>query len=237
MGHPRSGHSYRHKVTSETTDTPVYTAVFETHRAVRPVDLFVSATLSPPVSMNTKALVGVVALLVVVGGIGGVFALGLVPGLGGNSTGSSSTGGGGGGGADGTATYESTVVVEGTGTEGASSTETQSPFSFTIDSIEKCGETCRDVTATITNNQNSTATGVTVRSEIYTGDNYDNKIWEGTSEAGELESGESYTDEKRVELGVSEAYAVQQNDGEILIKTYVVTDDATYVFNEERNVT
>ena len=185
--------------------------------------------------MNSKAAVGVVVALVVVGGVVGAFALGVVPGMGGNG-GSGGSVGGGGGDSTATETYESTVVVEDTGTEGASTTETQPPFSFVIDNIEKCGQRCRNVTATITNNQNDTATGVTVRSEIYTGSNYDNKIWQGSSEAGDLEPGASYTDEKQVKLGYSEAYAVQQNDGEILIKTFVVTDDATYVFKDKRDV-
>jgi hypothetical protein len=180
--------------------------------------------------MKAKSLaIGAVVLLVVVGGVVGAFSLGVIPAPGGGSS-------SGGGDEPATETFSDTVVVEETSTEDASGTETQPPFSFVIDNIEKCGETCRDVTATITNNQNETATGVKVRSEIYTGDNYDNKIWEGTSDVGELPGGESYTDTKRVELGALDAYAVQQNDGEIVIKTYVVTDDGTSVFKDERDV-
>ena len=189
--------------------------------------------------MNSKLAVGAVVALVVVGGVVGAFALGVLPGTGANGNGSSGgTGGGGGdgGGGDATETYESTVVVDATATEGASTADSQAPFTFVIDQIEKCGQRCRNVTASITNNQNDTATGVTVRSELYTWSNYDNKIWEGSSDAGELAPGESYTDKKQVKLGYSEAYAVQQNDGEILIKTFVVTDDATYVFKDERDV-
>lgn len=188
--------------------------------------------------MNARSLViGAVVLLVVVGGVVGAFALGVIPGTGGGS-GSGGDGGLGGGGSENTATetFSDTVVVEDTGTESGSETETQDPFSFTIDAIEKCGDTCRDVTATIVNNQNETATGVKVRSEIYTGDNYDNNIWEGTSEVGELPAGESYTDTKTVDLGYQDAYAVDQNDGWILIKTYVTTDDGTFVFKDERDV-
>lgn len=181
--------------------------------------------------MNTKALVGVLVVLVVVAGAAGAFALGVIPGSSGNSG-----GGSGGGDATATETYESTVVVDESSSEGESTTDSQEPFTFTIDTIEECGQRCRNVTATITNNQDTAATGVRVRSEMYTGDNYGNKIWEGASEAGTLDAGEAFTDKKQVELGYSEAYAVQQNDGEILIKTFVVTDDATYVFKEERDV-
>lgn len=41
--------------------------------------------------------------------------------------------------------------------ESGRSTETP-PFSFSIDEIEECGLTCRDVTATVSNNQNETPT-------------------------------------------------------------------------------
>lgn len=203
-------------------------------RQKRPIDLFAATPTIEIVSMNSKAAVGVVAILVVVGGVAGAFALGVIPGTGGN--GSSGSGAGGGGGGDATETYESTVVVDDSGSEGASTANSQPPFSFVIENIKKCGQRCRNVTASITNNQNETATGVTVRSEIYTGSNYNNKIWQSSSDAGELAPGESYTDNKQVELGYSEAYAVQQNDGEILIKTYIVTDDQTFVFKDERDV-
>jgi hypothetical protein len=187
--------------------------------------------------MNAKSLgIGAVVLLVVVG-VAGAFALGVIPGSGGSN-------GTDGGGEE--TSYADTVVVgetktptaggAETGTEGASTTETQPAFSFVIDNIEECGQTCRDVTATITNNQDEAATGVTVRSEIYTGDSYDNKIWEGSSEIGELSAGESYTETKTVDLSYQDAYAVDQNDGWILLKTYVITDDGTYVFKEERDV-
>lgn len=193
--------------------------------------------------MNAKSLViGAVVLLVVGGGVAGAFALGVIPGTGGTSGSGGGSGGMGGGGGDGggdatpTETIGETVVVEDSSNEGASGTESPDPFSFVINNIEKCGDTCRDVTATITNNQNTTATGVKVRSEIYTGDNYDNKIWSGTSEIGELGAGESYTETKTVKLDYQDAYAVKQNDGWILIKTYIVTDDGTYVFKNERDV-
>ncbi|MBP1986111.1 hypothetical protein [Halolamina salifodinae] len=172
-------------------------------------------------------------LVVVVGGIAGALVTGFGPAPGGD---------GGGLGGDSTATatpYENTVVVDSTGTEsggGGDGTATASqpdPFAFVIENISECGDTCRVVDASIVNQQDSAATGVTVRSEIYTGGD---KIWEGSSDVGTLESGESYSDTKRVDLSYGEAYKVQQNDGKILIKTYVVTDGATYVFKDERDV-
>ncbi len=113
------------------------------------------------------------------------------------------------------------------------------PFSFTIDSIEKCGQTCRDVTATLTNEQNDTATGVTVYTRIYAGNSTDasDLIWEGRQDIGTLEAGGSATETQRVELGYGEAYQVEQNDGWITVVTTVDTDDQTVTFEDQRNVT
>ncbi|KPN30463.1 hypothetical protein SY89_01197 [Halolamina pelagica] len=179
------------------------------------------------------ALVVVVALA----GVAGAFITGFGPAPGGDS-----------GSADTSTPYEDTVVVESTdaggtggedgggedgGNSSSTTTESQPPFSFVIENITECGQTCRDVNATIVNQQDTAATGVEVHSEIYTdGD----MIWEGTTDVGRLAAGESFTDSKRVELSYSEAYKVQQNDGEILVKTYVRTDSGTYVFKDTRNV-
>ena len=177
--------------------------------------------------------IAAVVVVVALAGIVGALITGFGPAPGGD--------GGALGGSDETATpYSDTVVVDSTdsgssggGDGGAAATESQEPFSFVIESITKCGQTCRDVNGTIVNQQDHTAEGVVIRSEIYTGGDM---IWRGSSEAGDLASGESYTDDKRVELSYSEAYTVQQNDGEILIKTYVQTEETTYVFKQTRNV-
>ena len=188
-------------------------------------------------------------VLVAVGGVAAALATGFGPAPGGDGEPL--------GGSEETRTpYENTVVVEpantetsagddgtesnagtdangGTGTAASTATPTPDPFAFVIENITECGQTCREVTATIVNQQDSAATGVTVRSEIYTdGD----KIWEGSSDAGEVGAGESYTDTKTVELSLLEANSVRNNDGQVLIKTFVVTDSGTYVFKEQRNV-
>lgn len=182
--------------------------------------------------MNTK-LIGIVGVgLVLLAGAVGAFVTGVgpVPGGSDNSGDGAQT------------TYADTVVVEKTGSnsDGSSggsgssgSAESTPPFTFTIKKIEECGNTCRKVTGSITNNQNETATGVVVRSEIYTdGD----KIWEGKSELGTMEPDETVSDTKTVKLSYGEAYKVKQNDGKILVKTYVITDETTYVFKEQRDV-
>ncbi|GAB7014038.1 FxLYD domain-containing protein [Halolamina salina] len=184
--------------------------------------------------MNRKHVA--IAALVVVIALGGVAAA-LVTGFG--------PAPGGDGGSEGPSTpYENTVVVDGTdsgggdagsgGEGGATATAAPEPFTFVIENITECGQTCRDVNGTIVNQQDHTAEDVVIRSEIYTDGEM---IWSGSSEVGDLASGESYTDTKRVELSYTEAYQVQQNDGQIEVKTFVETANATYVFTETRNVT
>lgn len=177
--------------------------------------------------MNAKLVGAVVVGLVIVAGAVGALATGI--GTGGDVA--SDDG-------DSEETYESTVVMGGSdsgsaasGSDGGSA-EQPPPFSFGVKKIEKCGETCREVTASITNNQNASQ-DVTVRSVIYTDGE---KIWEGKSDLGTLASGETRTDTKTVKLSYMDAYKVKQNDGKILVKTYVVTEDATYVFKERRDV-
>jgi hypothetical protein len=185
--------------------------------------------------------IAAVVVVIAVAGIAGAIVTGFGPSPGGD---------GGAFGGDSTETqtpYQNTVVVGSDETEAGgggggggdsdgdgTATATQpDPFAFVIDNISECGNTCRIVNATIVNQQDTAATGVSVRSEIYTGGD---KIWQGSSDVGTLEAGESFSDSKRVELSYGEAYKIEQNDGEILIKTYVVTDDGTYVFKERRNV-
>ncbi|WP_053947121.1 hypothetical protein [Halolamina sediminis] len=185
--------------------------------------------------MNGKH-VAIAALVVVIalGGVAAALVTGFGPAPGGDE-----------GSAGPSTPYENTVVVEDTeasgsdgsgddgGDGGAAATEAPDPFTFVIEEITECGRTCRDVNGTITNQQDHTAEDVTIRSEIYTGGDM---IWSGSSDAGDLASGESYSDQKRVGLSYSEAYKVQQNDGKIVIRTYVETADGTYVFKQTRTV-
>ncbi|WP_049916474.1 hypothetical protein [Haloferax volcanii] len=119
-------------------------------------------------------------------------------------------------------------------------TETQSrpPFGVVVDDIEKCGQTCRDVTSTITNQQDTDSSGVTVYSRIFVGNDTDpdDEVWRGTQAVGDLAAGESYTTTKRVELSYSEAFAVQQADGWITVQTTIETDNRTLTYTEQRDV-
>ncbi|AFK20368.1 hypothetical protein E6P09_13330 [Haloferax mediterranei ATCC 33500] len=112
------------------------------------------------------------------------------------------------------------------------------PFVFQIDEIEKCGQTCRDVTSTLVNQQDADATGVTVYSRIFVGNSTDadDEIWRGSEEVGNLPAGESYSTTRRVKLSLSEAFAVQQADGWITIQTTIETDEQTLTYSERRDV-
>ncbi|MFB6119158.1 hypothetical protein [Halosegnis sp.] len=182
--------------------------------------------------MNGK-LIGGLAVVVLVAPVGaGALATGFGPAPGGDSGTPAptpvSTGtvyDGDGGGSDG-------------GGSDTTATQAPPPFDFTIDSIEKCGQTCRDVTATLSNQQSTAASGVTVYTQIYAGNttDSDDRVWSGTEDVGALAANDSYTSTNRVELSLTEANKVQNNDGWITIVTTVESDDTTITFTERRDV-
>lgn len=194
-----------------------------------------------------RPLLAVVAVLVLVGaGVGAAFVTGFGPFPGGSdsddqsteafptqttTTPSSGDGGDTGGSSDGTS-------GDGSASDSTESTPTP-PFAVTIDSIEQCGQTCRDVTSTLTNQQETDATGVTVYSRIFVGNSTasDDEVWRGNQQVGDLAAGESFTATRRVKLSYSEAFAVQQADGWITIQTTIQTDQQTLTYTERRDVT
>jgi hypothetical protein len=103
------------------------------------------------------------------------------------------------------------------------------PFSFVIDETDTCGPTCRDVTATLHNEQPETATGVTAYVRIVAGENNtdaNDVVWEGTVDVGRLEAGGSHTTTERIELSLEGARAVDGADGWVTIQTTVDSDAA-----------
>jgi len=111
------------------------------------------------------------------------------------------------------------------------------PFAFTVDSIEECGQTCRDVTSTLTNQQNSTADDITVYTRIYAGNSTGGDVvWEGSEDVGTLEADGSYTTTRRVDLSFGDAYAIEQANGWITIRTTVETADQTVTLSDQRKV-
>jgi len=125
----------------------------------------------------------------------------------------------------------------GGGSTAAGTTTTTPPFQFQVLSIESCGQTCRNVTARLTNNQDREATGVTVYTRIFAGNGTDGDVvWQGQQDVGTLGPGESYTGTRQVNLGVMDAYKIQQNDGHVTIQTTVKTDQRTATFVSYRDV-
>lgn len=193
--------------------------------------------------MQRKFIVAAVVAFVALAGGVGAFATGLGPAPGGDSSediesfptegGGAETDGGdsesGSGGSDG-----------GDGTDGGSSGSGGSgpAFSFLVEAVEKCGQTCRDVTVTLTNEQNRTAEGVTVYTRIYAGNSTaeEDRVWQGKQEVGTMGPESSFTDTERVQLSYREAYDVKQADGWITILTTVESADTTLTFRERRDV-
>ncbi|MFC7046741.1 hypothetical protein ACFQH6_16190 [Halobacteriaceae archaeon GCM10025711] len=183
--------------------------------------------------MNWK-LLGVLALVVLVGGVA-AFATGFGPAPGGDT-----------GADDGSFPTETTTTAADTGAGGGSSggsdaatttTATAPPFTFVVEKVEECGTTCRDVTTTLTNEQSTPASDVTVHTRIFAGKGTDGDVvWKGSEPVGVLDAGESYTATRRVELSMMDAYKIKQNDGWITIQTSVTADGETTTFTEQRDV-
>lgn len=115
----------------------------------------------------------------------------------------------------------------------------EEPFAFTVDQIEECGLTCRDVTATLHNQQDTGATDVTVYVQIYAGENNtaeDDLVWEGSEDVGRLVAGDSSTSTRRVELSLADARKVDQRDGWITIVTTVESAEETVTFQDTEQV-
>lgn len=191
--------------------------------------------------MNRPVVAAVVVL--VVGAGAAAFATGLGPAPGGDSgdeitdfptatptpSGDGSADGG-----------DSASVADVTPSADATATATPEPspaFATTLDSVENCGRTCRDVTTTVSNEGTAPATGVTVYTRIFVGqDTSGDVVWEGREDVGRLAVSGSHTATKRVELTVAEAAAVERADGWITVQTTIQADQRTVTFAESRQV-
>lgn len=185
---------------------------------------------------EVSGILTVVAIaIVVIVAAGGAFALGLGP-FGGASDGEvtptpAAT-------ATPTATATPAPTDAGDAQSDEETAENLPPFTFEIVDMEECGTTCRDVTVTLHNNQEQSASDVSVTTRIYAGKSTDenDQIWRGDEEIGDMEAGDSETRTQRVELSTSEAFEVQRNDGWITIHTTVESRENTFTFEDERNV-
>jgi len=138
-----------------------------------------------------------------------------------------------------TETTTETATETAAGPESDDVTTTQpapSPaFAFTVDRMEECGRTCRDVTSTLTNDGDADASDVTVYTRIFAGNGTDGDVvWEGQERVGSLGASESYTTTKRVELSLSDAVAVESAGGWVTVQTTVQSEEETVTFTERR---
>jgi hypothetical protein len=179
---------------------------------------------------NRRYIIGGVLVVVVLAvGLGAAFYYGVGPAPGGGGTGEN---------IDDFPTATPADASTANGGSGGAATETP-PFSFTVESVEECGRTCRDVTTTLHNNQNESATGITVYIRIFAGENNtagEDIIWEGKRDVGTLEAGGSRTSTERVDLSLNEARTVEQRDGWITILATVESDDRTVTFQNSEQV-
>lgn len=124
----------------------------------------------------------------------------------------------------------------GDGANDAGTADAEPSFAFDIDRIESCGETCRDVTTTLTS-EGAGAADVTVYTRIYAGNGTDGDVvWEGSEPIGDLDAGESYTGTERVDLSITQAYAIQRSGGWITVRTTIDSDERTVTTTERREV-
>jgi hypothetical protein len=108
---------------------------------------------------------------------------------------------------------------------------------FTVDRIETCGRTCRDVTSTVTNDGSAAATDVTVYTRIYAGKGTDGDVvWEGRERVGSLGAGESSTTTERVDLSLADAVTVESADGWVTVQTTIQSDEETVTVTQRRQV-
>ncbi|MFB6360508.1 MAG: hypothetical protein ABEH59_04215 [Halobacteriales archaeon] len=181
--------------------------------------------------VNRTYLIGAGIVLVVLAvGIGAAVYYGVGPAPGGSDSGQELT--------DFPTATPGTGGTAGDGTDGSTATSAP-PFTFVIDNIEECGQTCRDVTATLRNNQDDPASGVTVFTRVFAGEDNtaeDDLVWEGKEEVGTIDAGGSHTTTRRVELSLLEANKIQQKGGWITIVTTVRTDDRTITFRDTEQV-
>ena len=177
--------------------------------------------------MNGTKLIGGVLVLAVIAAAGFAVFTGLGPAPGGAADGVDSETSG----EDASTTSTTVSTADGSG-DGE-------PFTFGVDEVEECGQTCRDVTATLYNEQAEPASNVTADIRIYAGENNtdaDDVVWEGTVDVGTLDANASETTTQRIDLSFREALKVDNNGGWITIQTTVDSADTTVTFRESRQV-
>lgn len=111
-------------------------------------------------------------------------------------------------------------------------------FDFSVDRVGRCGETCREVEATLTNAGSTTASNVTVDLRLYPGNGTSGgSVWNATVAVGSLPGSESASVNRTVDLSAADAFRVSQNDGWITVEATVRSDRETTVITKRRSAT
>lgn len=107
-------------------------------------------------------------------------------------------------------------------------------FDFDVLAVDSCGTTCRNVTSQLVNVGNDTARRVEVRTRIYTGGDL---VWSGHVTVGSLGTNESYREVSTVDLSYFEAAKVKNNGGNVTIVTTISSAEAEHTVTRKRDVT
>lgn len=169
-------------------------------------------------SRRRTALIGVGVVLLACVAVALAFALGPLGGVGGSAA-SNDPGGG------------PPTVAPGNGS--ANPPGHVRPFGLGIDGIDRCGYTCRDVTASLTNNGGNPRRNVTVQTDIYAGED---RVWNGTRTVGTLGAKQTVTRTTRVDVGYVGAAKIEHNGGNVTIVTTVRWDHGSATYRDRRNV-
>jgi hypothetical protein len=106
-------------------------------------------------------------------------------------------------------------------------------FATSVERVESCGATCREVTATLVNRADRPREDVSVVTRLYADGDL---LWETTERVGRLAAGETHTSTERVDLGYAGALAVESNDGYVTVERTVRADGEETTFAERRRV-
>lgn len=125
------------------------------------------------------------------------------------------------------------------GSSGVGAEDEGPPFAFDVESVEECGETCREVNVALHNLMDEEAENVVVHSWIYAGEttDRDDVVWADNREVGTLEGGDILRSTDEVDLSVQQANNVRDADGVVTIETTVESGQETVTFVNREDVT
>jgi hypothetical protein len=143
--------------------------------------------------------------------------------------------------AAGTSTPGSAGTATDTGTTTATPTPTPTPagpaFSFQIDEVTECGFGCREIDATVTNEQ-STAETLETETVIYAGNTTaaDQQVYQNQTNLGRVGAGASVSTTQIVEPALSDFSKIEEADGWVTIVTTISDGEESTTVTERRNV-